>query len=237
MTTPLNVFICYSHKDEGLKDELVRYLRPLVREGKVSIWQDRDIKDGAEWSAEIKTPLEQAQLILLLVTSNFLTSDLLNATEIQLAMQKQHEGAAKVLPIVLQPYGRPEQQPAAAPAQTTQSPKPLQQESTVVDEVLEFAASWMQQLQQLVSPGFSPLNIEEQQRRLQEQILQTEHLLSEVNRVLQTQNLTQPDIPFRPDELPRSSQSFAEALSRMPNVGDDTDFERIQDALAQDVFD
>jgi hypothetical protein len=50
----LNVFISYSHRDEGLKDELVNYhLKLLQRDGKINTWQNRNIEVGAEWAEEI----------------------------------------------------------------------------------------------------------------------------------------------------------------------------------------
>ncbi|NJL50145.1 MAG: toll/interleukin-1 receptor domain-containing protein [Leptolyngbyaceae cyanobacterium SM2_5_2] len=72
----LDIFISYSHRDEGLKDELVNYhLKPLKRDGKINTWQDRDIEAGAEWAEEIKTNLEKADIVLLLITRHFLASD------------------------------------------------------------------------------------------------------------------------------------------------------------------
>ncbi|PSR15685.1 hypothetical protein C8255_21835 [filamentous cyanobacterium CCP3] len=72
----LNVFISYSRRDEGLKDELVNYhLKLLQREGKIHTWQDRDIEAGTEWAQEIRTNLEKADIVLLLITRHFLASD------------------------------------------------------------------------------------------------------------------------------------------------------------------
>ena len=102
---PLEVFISYSRKDEGLKDELARHLKILRREGKINTWQDRDIEAGTEWAAEIKAQLEKAQIILLLVTSNFLASDYCYETEMQRAVQRHHAGTARVIPIILKPCG------------------------------------------------------------------------------------------------------------------------------------
>lgn len=102
----LNVFISYSHRDEGLKDEWVNYhLKLLLREGKVSTWQDRQIEAGAEWAIEIKTNLEKADMVLLLITRHFLASDYCCETEMQRAVQRHHEGTARVIPIILETCG------------------------------------------------------------------------------------------------------------------------------------
>jgi hypothetical protein len=72
----LDVFISYSHRDEGLKDELVNYhLKLLQREGKINTWLDRNIEAGAEWAEEIRLNLEKADIVLLLITRHFLASD------------------------------------------------------------------------------------------------------------------------------------------------------------------
>ena len=102
----LDVFISYSRRDEGLKDELVNYhLKLLQREGKINTWQDRDIEAGAEWAAEIKTNLEKADIVLLLITRHFLASDYCYETEMQRAAQRHYDGTARVIPIILEPCG------------------------------------------------------------------------------------------------------------------------------------
>jgi len=102
----LDVFISYSHRDEGLKDELVNlHLKPLKREGKINTWQDRDIAAGAEWAKEIKANLEKADIVLLLITRHFLASDYCYEKEMQRAVQRHHEGTARVIPIILEICG------------------------------------------------------------------------------------------------------------------------------------
>ena len=100
----LDVFISYSRQDEALKNELVDYhLKRLQREGKINTWQDRDIEAGAEWAQAIKTNLEKADIVLLLVTHYFLASDYCYETEMQRAVQRHEEGTARVIPIILRP--------------------------------------------------------------------------------------------------------------------------------------
>jgi formylglycine-generating enzyme required for sulfatase activity len=102
----LDVFISYSRRDEGLKDELVNYhLKPLQREGKIRTWQDRDIEAGAEWAEEIRVNLERADIVLLLITRHFWASDYCYETEMQRAVQRHYEGTARVIPIILEPCG------------------------------------------------------------------------------------------------------------------------------------
>ncbi|ESA34523.1 tir domain-containing protein [Leptolyngbya sp. Heron Island J] len=100
---PLGVFISYSHRDEELKEELEMHLSALKRQGKIKPWQDRAIEAGTEWDAEIKTKLEAAQIILLLVTPRFLFSEYINDIELKRAMERHEAGTARVIPIILKP--------------------------------------------------------------------------------------------------------------------------------------
>ncbi len=72
---PLKVFYSYSHKDENLRDKLEKHLALLKRQGVISGWHDRRISAGSEWKGQIDEHLNQAVLILLLVSSDFLFSE------------------------------------------------------------------------------------------------------------------------------------------------------------------
>ena len=100
---PLNVFISYAHADEAFKNDLVIGLKTLEREGKIRAWQDRDIEAGTEWDPEIKTALEAADIVLLLVTRRFLGSDYCFDVEMKRSLERHEAGTARVIPIVLSP--------------------------------------------------------------------------------------------------------------------------------------
>lgn len=102
-SSPLSVFISYSHKDEELKDELEIHLATLKRQGKIKSWQDRSIEAGTEWDDAIKAALEAAQIILLLVTPRFIASNYINDIELSRAMERHRAGTARVIPIILKP--------------------------------------------------------------------------------------------------------------------------------------
>jgi len=101
-TNPVKkVFISYSHKDEDAMKELDRFLGPLVRDGKISIWTDRKILPGQTWKNEILRELESADLTLLLISANFLDSDFINTEEIPRAFKRMDEHGKHVVPIIL----------------------------------------------------------------------------------------------------------------------------------------
>ncbi|MEM9008257.1 MAG: SUMF1/EgtB/PvdO family nonheme iron enzyme, partial [Cyanobacteria bacterium P01_F01_bin.86] len=99
----IEVFISYSHKDEALRQELDSHLKILERTGHITAWHDRKIEPGAEWDREISTYLERADLILLLVSANFLASDFCWNIEIDRAIKRHEAGEAIVVPIILRP--------------------------------------------------------------------------------------------------------------------------------------
>ncbi len=72
---PVRVFYSYSHRDESLRDELESHLAIFRRQGKVQEWHDRRIDAGSEWEDEISRHLEEATLILLLISSDFINSE------------------------------------------------------------------------------------------------------------------------------------------------------------------
>lgn len=98
----LKLFYSYSHKDERLKKRLVDHLKPLKREGAVD-WDDRKIKANDPWNEQVDHHLRSADIILLLVSSDFLASDYCYEKEMELALTRYNNGDAIVMPVILRP--------------------------------------------------------------------------------------------------------------------------------------
>ncbi len=64
-------------------------------------WHDRGIGAGDEWKAQIDDHLRSAHIILLLISSDFLTSDYCYDIEMKLALERHDRGEAVVVPIIL----------------------------------------------------------------------------------------------------------------------------------------
>jgi hypothetical protein len=86
---PIHLFYSYSHKDEQLRDELEKHLMALKRQGIIMDWYDRDIRAGDEWSREIDEHLTTADIILLLISADFLASDYCYSIELAHALPRQ----------------------------------------------------------------------------------------------------------------------------------------------------
>jgi hypothetical protein len=98
-----NLFFSYSHKDEGLRNELEVHLSMLKRQGLISTWHDRRIGAGKGIHSSISDKLESSNVVLLLVSANFLASDYCYDNEMKRALEKDREGTARVIPVILHP--------------------------------------------------------------------------------------------------------------------------------------
>ncbi|HEV2661992.1 MAG TPA: toll/interleukin-1 receptor domain-containing protein, partial [Ktedonobacteraceae bacterium] len=101
--TAISVFISYAHEDEALLRELHTHLSSLTRPGSIVTWYDRKIVAGADWAGEIDAQIEQASIILLLVSADFIASTYCYEIEMKRALERHDAGQARVLPIVVRP--------------------------------------------------------------------------------------------------------------------------------------
>jgi len=99
----IRLFYSYSHKDEELRKELEEHLSLLRRQGVISGWHDRMIGAGEEWKGQLDTNLEEAQIILLLISPSFLASDYCYDIETKRALDRHDKGEATVIPVLLRP--------------------------------------------------------------------------------------------------------------------------------------
>ena len=99
----VKLFFCYAHEDEPLLNKLKSHLSPLRRQGLIELWHDRDISAGTEWEEEIKDQLNTAQIILLLISPDFMDSDYCYSIEMKRALERHELKEAQVIPIILRP--------------------------------------------------------------------------------------------------------------------------------------
>ena len=98
---PVYLFYSYAHEDEDLRNELVGHLKIMERRGVVRSWHDRKIVAGDSWDNEINDHLKDADLILLLISSDFIQSDYIWGNELEIAMKRHQNHEASVVPIML----------------------------------------------------------------------------------------------------------------------------------------
>lgn len=95
------LFVSYSHKDEEHKDFVVSHLKVAERQGVFDVWDDRRIKGGADWQAEIDAALDQADIGVLLISRHFLTSDFIMDREVQTMLKRHADHDVIIYPILI----------------------------------------------------------------------------------------------------------------------------------------
>lgn len=110
---PARIFFSYAHRDEVHRASLETHLKLLQRQGMVEGWHDRMIRAGEAWADEIDARLEEADVILLLVSADFLASDYCWDREMKRALERHDAGEARVIPVFVRtcewrgaPFGR-----------------------------------------------------------------------------------------------------------------------------------
>jgi TIR domain len=98
-----SAFVSYSHKDERYRQQLDISLALLRRAKLISVWHDKKILPGQEWDQEIDRNLENADIVLLLVSPDFLASDYAYSREMLRAVERHESRSATVVPIILRP--------------------------------------------------------------------------------------------------------------------------------------
>jgi hypothetical protein len=120
--------VSYSHADKELKERLVKHLHPLEKENLVEIWVDQEILAGGDWNKEIAERLAEADIVLILVSIDFINSKYCYDIELEKALVREAEGDVKVIPVILRsclwhksPLGRLKALPTDGKAVTTWS--------------------------------------------------------------------------------------------------------------------
>lgn len=97
----VRLFYSYSHKDESLRNDLETHLTLLQRQGLIESWTDRDIEAGDEWKRKIDDNLERAEIILLLVSADFIASEYCYEKEMMRALERHEKNEARVIPVIV----------------------------------------------------------------------------------------------------------------------------------------
>ena len=97
----IKLFYSYSHEDKDFRDKIAKHLDVLREKELISEWYDGKILPGSKLNDEIKAEMLSSDIILLLLSSNFLASGSCKE-EMKEALRLSEEGIS-VIPIVLTP--------------------------------------------------------------------------------------------------------------------------------------
>lgn len=99
----VTILLCYAHKDEHMVRQLKDHLSALEHNGRIALWDYGNINPGTEWEQEIDKHLDEAQIILLLISASFLASKYCYKVEMKRAIERHERNEARVIPIILRP--------------------------------------------------------------------------------------------------------------------------------------
>ena len=101
MSKVCNFFISYCHEDEFLKNELKAHLAGISRQGKITIWDDRRLVVGEDLDDEVLANLYDADVFVMLVSSDFINSNYCMSVEYAEAKKLKAQGKLEIAPIIV----------------------------------------------------------------------------------------------------------------------------------------
>jgi len=121
----VRLFFSYAHEDEWWRNQLEQHLKLLQRQGLVSIWHDRRIAPGDDWAKRIDENLAAADIVIMLLSPDFIASEYIFQEEMTVALDRHQKGGARIIPVILRtcdwqntPLGRLQCVPASGEAIT-----------------------------------------------------------------------------------------------------------------------
>jgi hypothetical protein len=88
-------------EDGELKAQLVRHLHVLVHATDIKVWTTDQVRGGEDWRQMGDAALGQADVVLLLISSDFLASEVLQNQEIPKLFQRHEHDGLKVIPVLI----------------------------------------------------------------------------------------------------------------------------------------
>jgi hypothetical protein len=99
---PIEICCFYAHEDRLLLDGIKTHLTSLQRHNLIN-WHDYDISPQTEQKQNSDKHLNTAQIILLLVSPDFMASDFCYSLKMKQAIERHKRGKTRVIPIIVRP--------------------------------------------------------------------------------------------------------------------------------------
>ena len=98
----VRIVISYSHQDQSWRLRLARHLRIFELSHQIEVWSDLRIPPGERWCAEILQVIDAAQLAVLLISADSLSSDFIVNVEVPRMLKRHRNGELKIIPILVE---------------------------------------------------------------------------------------------------------------------------------------
>jgi TIR domain len=97
--SPCRVFIIYAREDKVYLDNLAKHLKMLEKNNIINVWCDQFIDPGERWEKAIVDNLDNAEIILILVSPDYYMSEYIQKNEISQAYKRHQNEDAIIIPI------------------------------------------------------------------------------------------------------------------------------------------
>ena len=99
--TIVEVFCVYAQKDEPLQRALKMHIDNTDYEKYKLKWRERLVEPGVDWTQEFDPQINSTQLVLLLISIDFLDSRYSYGRELARALERHRAGEVRIIPIIL----------------------------------------------------------------------------------------------------------------------------------------
>lgn len=101
MMSKPKLFVSYSRKDAPYLKEFEVHLAGLKRNELIELWTDQEIIPGNVWEEKLKLQLETADIIVFLLSPDFIASDYIHDVEITKAIERHESGEVIIIPVLI----------------------------------------------------------------------------------------------------------------------------------------
>ncbi|MBQ1091707.1 toll/interleukin-1 receptor domain-containing protein [Streptomyces sp. B93] len=102
-SAPCRVVVSYAREDEPHRRTFRKHVADIERGG-VEFFDDRDIPVGVPWQPVLFGALERADIVVLLLTADYVASDFCMEEELGTAMRRWEAGGCRLFPIHVAPF-------------------------------------------------------------------------------------------------------------------------------------
>src|SRR5687768_12359297 len=99
---PVRIFISYSHDDFKYMEIIRKSLAAREQKKEIEVWTDEKIIAGQNYNSNITMALETADIVLFLISINFISSWYIANVELRNAVERHKQGMVKLIPILLE---------------------------------------------------------------------------------------------------------------------------------------
>jgi hypothetical protein len=102
-TRPIEVCCFSAHEDKRFLKKLEAHLSALQCDGIISVWHDGYLTPGEDLAQAIDSHLDNAQVILLLISSHALAYNYSSRVDVERVLQRHWAHETRLIPVLLRP--------------------------------------------------------------------------------------------------------------------------------------